>query len=215
MPSYPDDQTLRLRRPDRRPVAEAARVIDRELDRRPPATLADVHLAPADRALVMFQANYPALAERVVLPVLWARAHGYRTPAGRQPRRPCGWDMARVYARRHGLPIPRVDRLGLAVLGPPCPSCRAVVDPQPKPKPRAKAKAARSGSASAARARTSAAARSSTATGTRASTRRSAALVASARSGVTAAQAAYNAAACRRMHMDPADWPHLTRAGRR
>jgi hypothetical protein len=73
MPAYRDRDTLVLRAPDRRPVAEAAKLIDRELDRRPAPTLADVRLAPKDRALAMFQANYPALAERAGLAVLGPR----------------------------------------------------------------------------------------------------------------------------------------------
>jgi hypothetical protein len=202
MPAYRDRDTLVLRAPDRRPVAEAAKLIDRELDRRPAPTLADVRLAPEDRALAMFQANYPALAERAGLPVLWARAHGHHTPVGQQPRRPCGWDMARAYARRHRLPIPRLDPLGLAVLGPPCPGCRAVVDPQPKPKAKAKPMPVRS----------EARLRSTARTRTTSTRPAPGALVASARSGVTAAQAAYNRAALRRMGIDPTRHTHLTRA---
>jgi hypothetical protein len=217
MPSYRDRDTLVLRAPDRRPVAEAAKVIGRELARRPRATLADVHLAPADRALAMFRANYPALADRVALAVLWARAHGHRTPAGQQPRRPCGWDMARVYARRHGLPIPRLDPLGLAVLGPPCPGCRAVVDPQPKPKAKPARPATRSRSTRMGRTRTSAKApaRTSRPAGSRTvrvpvPARALAAAAGHPSAGVNPRRAAENAAACRRMGMDPARWPHLT-----
>jgi hypothetical protein len=42
LPATPDRDTLRRRTPDRRPVAEAAKVIDRELARRPAAILADL-----------------------------------------------------------------------------------------------------------------------------------------------------------------------------
>jgi hypothetical protein len=174
-----DRQPLRLRRPDRRPVAEAAAVILRELARPVAAASWDVHLSDADRRLASFRERYGALAERpdVSLPVLWAAAHGHGHPGARSTRRPCGWDMARVYARRHGLAIPRLTSLGLAVLGPPCPGCRAVVDPQPKAKPKATVKPVRS-------------AARSTPTRTR---RRSRAEVVDATSrGLTAAAIAYN-----------------------
>src|SRR5215218_3402288 len=100
MPAYPDRDTLRLRAPDRRTLAQLATLARRELARRPAPTLADVRLAPADRALAMFQANYPAAFERAHAGVWWAVAHGSSPPpAGRAARCPCGWCLARAYAK--------------------------------------------------------------------------------------------------------------------
>src|SRR5215207_211985 len=100
MPAYPDRDTLRLRAPDRRTPAEAVALAARELARRPAATLADVRLAPADRALVSFGERYPGVAERFHPGVLWSIAHGHAQPAGKPTRRPCGWCLALAYTRR-------------------------------------------------------------------------------------------------------------------
>jgi hypothetical protein len=217
MPIYPDDQTLRLRAADRRRPAEAVALTARELARRPAATRADVRLAPADRALVSFRERYPAVAERFHPGVLWSAAHGHAQPAGKPTRRPCGWDLARAWSRRHGGAAPRVDRLGRLLLGDPCPSCQAALGwhppkPQPKPARRSSKPAARK------RAGSSTAARSSTPTRAKGGSRtvRVPALLAAAHpAGVTAAQAKYNREAMRRLGMDPATAPHLTRAARR
>jgi hypothetical protein len=202
MPATPDRDTLRLRRPDRRPPAEAVALARRELARRPAATLADVRLSAPDRALVSFRERYPAVAERFYAGVLWATAHGHAHP-GQPARHPCGWDLARAWSRRYGGPALRVDPLGRRLLGDPCPGCQAALGwhpPKPKPKPKPAARTSRS-----TRTRSSAA---------RTSTRRpaaAAALVASTRPRLSRKRAAENAAACWRMGMDPARWPHLTR----
>jgi hypothetical protein len=204
-----DRQPLRLRAPDQRPVAEAAAVILRELARPVRAASWDVHLSDADRRLMSFRERYGALAERpdVSLPVLWAAAHGHGHPGARSTRRPCGWDMARIYARRHGLAIPRLTSLGLAVLGPPCVGCRAVVDPQPKAKPKAKAtvKSVRSAARSTS-ARTTA--WSSTPARTRRPSR--ADLVAATQAGLTAAAIAYNRSRVDTLNIPRHQASHLT-----
>jgi hypothetical protein len=142
MPIYPDRDTLRLRAPDRRTPAEAARVVARELARRPAATRWDVSLSPPDRALAMFRENYSRLAERFPAGVLWSAAHGHAQAGARSTRRPCGWCLARAYARQQQQPAPRVDQLGLALLGPACATCDP--PPRPKPKPARSTRAARS-----------------------------------------------------------------------
>jgi hypothetical protein len=221
MPARPDRQTLHLRAPDRRTPAEAVAVARRELARRPRAvTRWEVSLTPADRALVSFGERYPSVVERFHAGVLWSAANGHARP-GKPGRRPCAWDLARAWQRRHGGPPLRVDDLGRLLLGDPCPSCQAALGwrppapPRPrKPKHRAAHSNGRSASPRSGTNRT-AAARSST------SRRRysRAELAAATRAGLTAAAgprispelAAENAAACRRMGVDPARYPHLTR----
>jgi hypothetical protein len=216
MPAYPDRDTLRLRAPDRRTPAQAAALARRELARRPAATLADVSLAAADRALVGFQERYPGVAERFHAGVLWSCAHGHAQPAGKPTRRPCGWCLARAWSRRYGGPAPRVDQLGRLLVGDPCPNCQAALSSRP---PATRPRSAARSTKPAARSSTSTTSRTSTA---RAATGRSApAMVAAAtRASLTAAAAgqlspelaAENAEALRRMGIDPAGWPHLTRA---
>jgi hypothetical protein len=208
MPAYPDRDTLRLRAPDRRTPAQAAELVRRELARRPAATLADVSLAPADRALISFHERYPGVAERFHAGVLWSCAHGHAQPAGKPTRRPCGWDLARAWSRRYEGPALRVDQLGRLLLGDPCPSCQAALGWRPPAPPKRRSTRSRTASSRKLAARTS-------------TTRRSAPaeLVAAAGVGLTAAaggplspdRAAYNRAALRRMGMDPAKAPHLTR----
>jgi hypothetical protein len=235
MPAYPDRDTLRLRTPDRRSPAEAARVVARELARRPAATRWDVKLAPPDRALAMFRENYPGLAERFHAGVLWsvAHGHGHGHPGAASSLYPCGWCMALVRTRAphapQGGPL-RVDQLGLAALGPPCPMCSPIVDPRPKPKPRGKRAARTSTSTRTTRARSSTSTARARAPLTAVRERaRVAAHVAGgrvpaapsapqARAVVAAAfpvytpaeRAAYNQAALVRMEMDPDSAPHLT-----
>jgi hypothetical protein len=141
MPAYPDRDTLRLRRPDRRTPAELAALARRELARRPAATRWDVSLRPPDRALAMFRANYPAAAERFHPAVLWVAAHDHPRPASpRGPERcPGRWCLALAWVKRYGGPALRVDPIGRALLGDPGPKCAAAVGwqpPKPKPKPR-------------------------------------------------------------------------------
>jgi hypothetical protein len=160
MPATPDRDTLRLRAPDRRTPAEAVALARRELARRPAPTLADVSLAPADRALVSFRERYPAVAERFHAGVLWSAAHVPGQPRPGPARRPCGWCLARAWAKRRGGPALRVDPLGRLLLGDPCPeSCQAALGwqpprPKPKPKPRPRP-AARSRPTTMSRTRTS------------------------------------------------------------
>jgi hypothetical protein len=167
MPTYPDDQTLHFRRPDRRSLAELVALARRELAPRPAhrelrPTPADVSLSVADRRLASFRERYPGAFERVHASMWWAVANGYgRSPGGpgRAERCPGGWCMALAYARYRRLPAPRVDQVGRALLGDPGPRCQAALGwqpPKPKPKPRARP-AGRSRSA----------ARSSTSTRTR------------------------------------------------
>jgi hypothetical protein len=230
MPATPDRDTLRLRRPDRRPPAEAVALAARELARRPRAyTATDVRLSPPDRALVSFGERYPGVAERFHPGVLWSAAHGHAHP-GQPARHPCGWDLARAWQRRHRGPALRVDPLGRRLLGDPCGSCQAALGwrppapPRPKPKPRTAR--SRSGTNRTAAARSSTA-RSSTARSSTARTsgsrsirvplpgRALAAAAGCPADGLSPKRAAENAAALRRMKMNPADWPHLTRPGRR
>jgi hypothetical protein len=228
MPAYPDDQTIRLRAPDRRTPAQLAELARRELARRPAPTLADVQLAPADRALAMFQANYPAAFERAHAGVWWTVAHGLGRPAaGRRARCPDGWCLARAYAKRYGLPAPRVDQLGRLLLGDPGPSCgqalgwRRPAKPKPKAKPRpagrSRSTAARSSTstrATAARSWTTARRRRPTPAQLAAATGRG--LTAAAAPRLDPATAEYNRRAIARLGLgDPDRWPHLTRAGRR
>jgi len=208
MPATPDRDTLRLRRPDRRPAAEAVTLARRELARRPAATLADVRLSAPDRALVSFGERYPGVAERFHPGVLWSAAHGHGHPGQRPTRRPCGWDLARAWQRRHGGPAPRVDQLGRLLLGDPCPSCQAALGWRPPARPRPRSSSTARGRTSGNQARTSPA---------RTSTRRPApaelvGLTAAAGGPLSPEWAAYNRAALRRMGMDPAKAPHLTRA---
>ncbi|HWD44676.1 MAG TPA: hypothetical protein VHM23_13370 [Actinomycetota bacterium] len=143
MPAIPDRDTLRLRRPDRRPPAEAVALARRELARRPAPTLADVRLAPPDRALVSFQGRYPGVAERFHPSVLWAVAHAPEGGWRNVGRCPDAWCLVLAYAKHRGLPAPRVDQLGRLLLGEPGPSCRVALGWQP-PKPKPKPKQARS-----------------------------------------------------------------------
>jgi hypothetical protein len=218
MPAIPDRDTLRLRAPDRRTPAEAVALARRELDpsRRPLApTFADVRLRPADRRLASFRERYPGVAERFHPAVLWSIAHGHAQPAGKPTRRPCGWCMALAYTRQDrkpAMPALRVDPIGRLGLGDPCPSCQVALGwrppapPRPKSKPKPKHRTARSSKRPAARS----------------STRRRAApadvgpatvaAAAAAAGRLSPKRAAENAAACRRMGMDPARYPHLTRA---
>jgi hypothetical protein len=216
MPATPDRDTLRLRRPDWRTPAEAVALTRRELARRPRPTLADVRLTPADRALVSFRGRYPAVAERFHAGVLWSAAHAQ--PAGKPTRRPCGWDLARAWSRRYGGPALRVDQLGRLLLGDPCPSCQAALSWRPPAPPRPRVRpAARPRSTSTIKTSAKAPARSSTSGGSRSVRVPARALAAAAghpAGGVTAVQAAYNRAAMRRLGMNPATAPHLTRAGR-
>jgi hypothetical protein len=218
MPAQPDRDTLRLRVPDRRTPAEAARVVARELARRPRAARWDVKLSPPDRALAMFRENYPGLAERYPPGVLWAVAHGHGQPGARSAPYPCGWCLARAYAKGHGQPLPQLDRLGLAVLGPGCVDCDPP-PPPPKPKPKRAVSNVRSPRSRSGTNRTRAA-RSSTST-TRGRAARAPLTAAAERARVAAyvaggpmppspSRAAYNAAAMRRLGMDPATAPHLT-----
>jgi hypothetical protein len=218
MPAYPDGDTLVLRRPDSRSPAEVVALARRELapGRRPLApSLADVGRSPAERRLASFGERYPGPFVRAHAGVWWAVALGYGASGG------CAWNTARAYAKERRLPAPRVEEVGLLALGPPCPSCQAALGwrpPRPKPKPRPAAHS--SGGTTRTRA-----ARGSTATrqagianpGTVHRSRNSAhirkprvAMVADARARLDPATAAYNAAACRRMGVDPAHYPHLT-----
>jgi hypothetical protein len=147
MPAQPDRDTLHLRALDRRTPDQLAALVVRELAPRPPSrdlapTLADAGLSRADRRLRSFAERYPGPAEALADGVLWAVAHGHHQPAGRPSRYPCGWDMARSYARRHAQPPPRVDQAGRLLLGDPCPPCAVALGwtppPPPRPKPAAR-----------------------------------------------------------------------------
>jgi hypothetical protein len=222
MPATPDRDTLRLRRPDRRPPAEAVALAARELARRPRAyTATDVRLSPPDRALVSFGERYPGVAERFHPGVLWSAAHGHAHP-GQPARHPCGWDLARAWQRRHRGPALRVDPLGRRLLGDPCGSCQAALGwrppapPRPRPKPARTSRAGARKPAARKRAGPSTAARPSptpTRVGSRA-VRVPALLAAAHPAGITAEQAKYNTEALERMRMDPRRWPHLTRPSR-
>jgi hypothetical protein len=216
--STPDHLTLRLRPFDRRSSAELAALVLRELAPRPPSrdlapTLADVGLSRADRRLVSFRERYRAAAARLPDGVLWAAAHGHRQPAGRPTRRPCGWDMARAYARRHRQPPPRVEEAGRLVLGEPCPSCAVALGFAP-PKP-----GLRPTSTSASTSRSAALERAQRAEQRVAGLNRvlAAALDELAEvaggptGGISPATAAYNWRAARRLGMNPARFPYLTR----
>jgi len=105
MPTYPDRDTLRLRAPDGRSLAEAAALARRELAPRPP----DRDLAPGRgergvsrqaRRVGSFTERYGAVAERFHPGVLWAAAHLAASPPGRLARCPDGWCLARAYAKR-------------------------------------------------------------------------------------------------------------------
>ena len=214
MPIYPDDQTLRLRAADRRTPAEAVALTARELARRPAATRADVRLAPADRALVSFRERYPAVAERFDAGVLWSAAHGHGQPAGKPTRRPCGWDLARAWSRRHGSRRRgSISSADCCWATPARAARRRWAGTRPsrsRSRPGGPAARKRAGSSGTA-------ARSSTPTRAKGGSRtvRVPALLAAAHpAGVTAAQAKYNRAAMRRIGMDPATAPHLTRAAR-
>jgi hypothetical protein len=179
MPAQPDDRTIRLRAPDRRTPAEAVALTRRELARRPAATLADVRLAPPDRALVSFGERYPAVAERFHPGVLWSAAHVSGQPRPGPARRPCGWCVARAWAKRRGGPALRVDQLGWLLLGDPCPGCQAALGwhppAPPRPRPAALPRSTRTTRTSA-----KATARTSTSTRPRTSPARHAAVVAAA-----------------------------------
>jgi hypothetical protein len=203
MPAYPDRDTLRLRRPDRRTPAEAVALVRRELARRPPATPADVHLAVEDRALAMLTANYPGVAERFHGGVLWSYAHGY----GRAGGRSCAWAQARAWSRRYGKPPPRVDQLGRLLLGDPCGSCQVALGWRPPAPPRPKPKPARSSKRPVARSQAS--------TRTRAHSRTvrwpaPAALVGATRAALTTAQKDYNLTRARALRLPPGSYEHLT-----
>jgi hypothetical protein len=226
MPAYPDDQTIRLRAVDRRTPAQRVALARRELARRPRATLADVRLAPADRALAMFTANYPAVVESFHPAVLWTAAHGHGQPAGKPTRRPCGWDLARAWSRRYRGPTLRVDQQARLLIGDPCPSCAQALGWQPpaKPKPKAKPRPAGRSRATAARSSTASSAAAKSSTTARSRWPAPAELAAATRASLTAAAApqldpataAYNRQAIARLGLgDPDHWPYLTRAGRR
>jgi hypothetical protein len=213
MPAYPDRDTLRLRVPDRRSPAEAAELARRELARRPAATLTDVRLTPADRALVSFRERYPAVAERFHAGVLWSCAHGHARPAGKPTRRPCGWCMARAWSRRYGGPALRIDQLGRLLLGDPCPSCQAALGWRPLAPPKRRTPRSRTASLRKPAAKTSTVAASRTLR-VPLPPRPLVAAAGPPSAGITAATAAYNREALDRMGIDPARYPHLTRAAR-
>jgi hypothetical protein len=190
---------------DRSPAA-LARIARAAMRRRPLKGFDTVTLSGPERALASFKVGQPWAAAPFTDGELLAVAHD-------PPKGCCWWGPARLYAQVHGQPASRyANPHTRALLRAPCGRCRPIVNP-PKPKPRSapagrsRAKAARSSTT-----RTRTTARSSTTARARPTP---AAVVASAHSGVTAAQAAYNRAALRRMHMNPNLWPHLTRAGRR
>jgi hypothetical protein len=227
MAAIPDRDTLVLRAPDWRSPAQLVTLARRELapSRRPlTPSLADVGRSPAERRLASFRERYPAPFERVHAGIWWAVANGAEPPPAGQPaRHPCGWSLVLAWHKRYRGAAPWVDQLGRLLLGDPCPSCQAALGWwPPRPKPRARATRA---------------ARSSTSTRTRRQhpagttwrgvvhrsagvahhSRNSAplrerrvAMVADARPRLDPATAAYNAAACRRMGVDPAHYPHLT-----
>jgi hypothetical protein len=179
---------------DRSPAA-LARIAAMAMRRRPLKGFDTVTLSGPERALASFRQGQPWAAAPFTDGELLTVAHD-------PPKGCCWWGPARLYAQVHGQPAPRyANPHTRALLRAPCGRCRPIVNP-PKPKPR-RAPAGRS-RAKAARSSTPARARPTPA-----------AVVASAHNGVTAAQAAYNRAVLRRMHMNPNLWPHLTRAGRR
>jgi hypothetical protein len=224
MPATRDRDTLVLRAPDRRSPAELVALAARELARRPAATRWDVHLAVEDRALAMFQANYPAAYERAHPAVWWTVAHGHAHP-GQPGRHPCAWCMARDYCKQQqgrGLPALRVDQLGRLALGDPCPEkCQAALGwrppapprPKPKPRPRSHAGSARS------RPGTNRTQAARTSTSTRPSRLRlsPAELADVTRDGLTAAaggpsraQQDYSLARARALQLPPGSYEHLT-----
>jgi hypothetical protein len=213
MPAIPDRDTLRLRRPDRRPPAEAVALARRELDpsRRPLApTFADVRLSPADRRLASFRERYPGVAERFHPAVLWSIAHGHAQPAGKPTRRPCGWCMALAYTRQRHKPVMpalRVDLIGRQGLGDPCPSCQAVLGWRPPAPPRPKPKPARSSKRPVARSQASTRTRTHSRTVRRPAP---AALVGATRAGLTTAQKDYNLTRARALRLPPGSYEHLT-----
>jgi hypothetical protein len=166
----------------------------RELARRPPAILADLDglgglPGPVERAVRRVEDLYPRVAAAVPHRLVLV-AGAQQPPAGS-----CRWCLALVTARRNRTRLRLTDPATRAILGPPCPRCRLVLDP-PKPKP-APRRAARS---------------STTRTPAPATRRRVLVAAAHPAPGITPNLAAYNAAAMRRLGMDPARAPHLTRA---
>jgi hypothetical protein len=135
---------------------------------------------------------------------------------------PC---LARAYARRYGLPAPRVDQLGRLLLGDPGPRCQAALGWRPPAQPKATSRPA--GRSRSAAARSSTAARATAARPSTTARRHRptpAELAPATRAGLTAAAAprldpataAYNRRAIARLGLgDPNRWPHLTRPGRR
>jgi hypothetical protein len=157
----------------------------RELARRPPAIPADLQAGRLPGPVERAARRVEDLwpAVAAAVPRLVLLAGAQAPPPGR-----CRWCLARLYARVGRVPL-RLTPAARSLLGVPCVACRlALVPPRPPATRRATA-------------------RSSTPTGRRA-------LVAAAHAapGITPAIAAYNRQACRRLGLDPARWPHLTRA---
>jgi hypothetical protein len=190
VPTAPDDRTLFLTVTTPTPSTIAG--ASRELLRRPPRTREDLLTGrhPAGLAVLRVRDLYPSL-HRVPDRVLLAAAHS--RPGA------CGWCEVRLAARAHGQRWPPVNAVNVAFLGQPCQVCQPP-KPRPRPKPKARATATT-------RARTRPTARA------RPPRRLAAAAGPHPSARVTKAQAAYNAAALRRLGIDPARWPHLTRPG--
>jgi hypothetical protein len=126
--------------------------------------------------------------------------------------------MALAYARHYQDPRPCADQLALALLGPPLRELRPDRHPRPKPKPaRSQARSRSATNRTRAGTRTSTAARSSTSIrSTRARSRQpdGATLAAALVAGISAATAAYNRDAIRRLGLDRFKAAHPTRATR-
>jgi hypothetical protein len=177
----------------------AASIAAMAMRRRPTPTFHDVALTGPQRALATFQQLQPRLAGRFADSALLVAANRPKRAATAQLV--CQWHLARAFASRWGLPAPKWTAEHRALLGKPCgPACRQAIlprPPKPKPKPQPVARRRRPAAGQPAGRQ-----------------QHPAHLVASAGRPrpLPPKLAAYNRAACQRLGIDPARYPHLTGA---